>query len=81
LLDAEGKLVAQHDGPPNAGQSPTSGWLKGDRVLDEHQIPLPADLPAGEYRLIVGLYDAAGERLRLPDGENHVLLTRLPIGR
>jgi hypothetical protein len=81
LLDAEGKLVAQHDGPPNAGQSPTSGWLKGDRVLDEHQIPLPAELPAGEYRLIVGLYDAAGERLRLPDGENHALLTRLPIGR
>ena len=61
LLDGDGKLVAQHDGPPAGGTSPTNGWLKGDRVADEHRIETPKTLPPGDYTLIVGLYDASGQ--------------------
>jgi hypothetical protein len=79
LLDSGGKLVAQHDGPPAGGRSPTSGWLSGDRVADEHRVELPKDLPAGAYRLIVGLYDANGQRLTLPDGQTFAAITPLRI--
>ena len=66
LLDLEGQVVAQGDGPPRAGQYPTSWWTAGEIIADTHIIPLPPSLPAGEYRLLVGLY-------RLVDG------TRLPV--
>jgi hypothetical protein len=79
LLDSGGKLVAQHDGPPAGGRSPTNGWLKGDRVADEHRLELPKSLPAGEYRLITGLYDASGQRLTLPDGQNFATVTTVRL--
>jgi hypothetical protein len=64
LLAADGAPVAQHDGPPNGGYTPTSTWSPGDEVLDRHGLALPADLPDGEYRLIAGLYHPlTGERL------------------
>lgn len=79
LLDSDGRLVAQHDGPPAEGRNPTSGWLPGDSVADEHHIELPRGLPSGEYRLIVGLYDQRGERLSLPNGENFAELARVRV--
>ncbi len=64
LLAADGAPVAQHDGPPNGGYTPTSTWSPGEEVSDRHGLALPADLPAGEYRLIAGLYHPlTGERL------------------
>jgi 4-amino-4-deoxy-L-arabinose transferase-like glycosyltransferase len=59
LLDAEGNALAQHDGPPGSGETmlPTLGWLPGEYIVDEHPLQLPPDLPGGEYRLGVGLYD------------------------
>ena len=56
LLDAAGRLVAQHDGPPLEGASPTSTWQPGDLKYDIHPIPLPASLPAGTYQLAVKVY-------------------------
>jgi len=33
-------------------------------VVDEYEIPIRADAPAGEYRIEIGMYDATtGERL------------------
>jgi len=64
LLDAEGQIVAQHDGQPQNGAYPTSVWDRGEVVADEHILDLPADLPAGRYRLRVGWYlPASGDRL------------------
>ena len=41
-----------------------AGWLPGEFIVDEHQVQLPAALPAGSYALQAGLYDAAsGQRL------------------
>ncbi len=56
LLDEAGALVAQHDGPPLDGASPTSKWESGNLVFDQHHIRLPDTLPAGSYRLGVKVY-------------------------
>ncbi|HEX2171514.1 MAG TPA: hypothetical protein VHL09_03600, partial [Dehalococcoidia bacterium] len=56
LVDAAGRLVVQHDGPPHRGGYPTRFWTPGERVAEQVDLPLPADLPAGRYRLLVGAY-------------------------
>ncbi|MGC9333930.1 MAG: glycosyltransferase family 39 protein [Anaerolineae bacterium] len=57
LLDAEDKILAQHDGAPGEGQLPTLGWLPAEYVIDRHSLYLPPELPPGEYRLVAGLYE------------------------
>ena len=55
LLDAAGNIVAQDDGlgyPPHT-------WQPGDRFIQLARLPLPPDLPSGEYTLQFGLYDRA----------------------
>jgi mannosyltransferase len=43
---------------------PTSGWVPGEYLSDRVALDLPADLPPGPYRLLLGLYDGAtGGRL------------------
>ena len=64
-------------------------WAPGEYVRDEHRLTLPNDLPAGDYRLIVGMYlPDGGERLRVVDeagqqvGDHIILNTRhnVPAG-
>ena len=56
--------VAQHDSEPGGGLDPTSAWQAGVEVVDRQGVALPANLPAGRYELLLGLYDAAtGQRL------------------
>jgi hypothetical protein len=52
-----GRIWAQSDGAPAGWSRPTPGWMAGEYILDEHRLALPADLPAGTYSLLVGLYD------------------------
>jgi hypothetical protein len=61
-------LVAQSDREPFGGFFPTSAWLQGVPVTDSYALPLPLDLPAGDYQILVGLYDpVTGQRLpRVP---------------
>jgi len=62
LLDADGNLVAQADGVPNDGLSPTTIWQPGDVVRDVHRFPPGTVLPPGG-RVLVGAYRAdTGER-------------------
>ena len=49
--------VAQGDGPPLLGDYPTTMWAPGEIVADPHLVAFPADLPPGQYRLLVGMYD------------------------
>ncbi len=56
LLDGEGELVAQHDGPPLSGLAPTRAWPVGALVADPHGIAAPSDLAPGAYTVGVGLY-------------------------
>ena len=48
-------LVAQHDGPPDQGLTPTTRWLPGEVVVDRHVLALQASA-SGEYRLVAGMY-------------------------
>ncbi|MBL7062931.1 MAG: hypothetical protein ISS49_01820 [Anaerolineae bacterium] len=57
LLGDGPKPLAQGDGPPLLGDYPTTMWAPGEIVADPHPIALPAGLPPGLYRLLVGMYD------------------------
>jgi 4-amino-4-deoxy-L-arabinose transferase-like glycosyltransferase len=67
LVDAQGNVVAQRDSEPVAGWRPTSGWRFGEVVRDRHGLPTTPDVVAGEYRVLVGLYDSEGQRLPVLD--------------
>ncbi len=56
LVDANGAIAAQGDGPPTGGFRPTSSWREGEIIVDERQLLLPADLAPGRYELWTGLY-------------------------
>jgi hypothetical protein len=58
-----GVTVSGSDSPPGQETLPTRQWQPGWRILDEYQIPIPVDLPPGEYGLRFGLYTGAGNRL------------------
>lgn len=80
LLDMNGRLVAQHDSPPNGGYSPASGWQPGQTITSRHALALPNMLPAGDYRLIAGLYNpATGQRLAQDSGADFVDLGNITI--
>jgi hypothetical protein len=48
--------VAQRDSQPCDGECPTGTWQPGRIVVDRHTLSLPPEVPAGPYRLAVGLY-------------------------
>lgn len=65
LLDATGQVVAQQDGTPCQGQCPASSWAASEFLCDEVTLPLPINLPHGEYHLATGWYSAS-TLVRLP---------------
>ncbi len=80
LITPNGKVIAQHDGPPGNGALVTSGWLPGDVVLDPHDMVVPSSSTSYTGRLEVGLYDpASGKRDPTLAGEDHVNLTDVAI--
>lgn len=56
VLGPDGAVIAQHDGDPVGGFTPTSRWRQGEIIRDRHEVALPAGLPAGDYNLRAGLY-------------------------
>jgi hypothetical protein len=80
VVDGAGQLVAQHDGFPAADRRPASTWTMQEVVVDRHGVALPDDAPL-PLTVRVGLYDPkSGERLKLPDGGDHVVLGRVDPG-
>ena len=68
LLDSQGQIRGQADSPPRSGKYPTSVWDADEVIADLHTISLGPDLPAGEYRLAIGLYDPeTGQRVHTVD--------------
>ncbi len=64
LVDATGKILAQVDEGPRHSTYPTSLWVAGEIVYDEHTLNVPNTLPPGPYKLQVGFYrQDTGERL------------------
>jgi hypothetical protein len=56
LEDASGKTWAQKEKAPIHGTYPTSRWPVEGLTRDPHRLLLPANLPSGYYRLLLGLY-------------------------
>ena len=57
--------MAQQDGIPCSEGCPATSWLPNEYLLDTAALELPADLPPGPYRVIVGWYSAESQE-RLP---------------
>jgi hypothetical protein len=84
LIAPDGRRVAQVDLP-----YPTSSWRAGRYATTDLPLALPADAPAGAYRLVIGLYDPSnGQRLSLRaaapldpalDGPDALLLTEMRV--
>ncbi|MBK8987271.1 MAG: glycosyltransferase family 39 protein [Chloroflexi bacterium] len=71
LLDADGRLIAQHDGAPLFGTRPTTTWLPGERLLDRHTLTVPETAVVDVAQLWTGLYDSQSlERLPWGDGQD-----------
>ena len=86
LVGPDGFVWAQQDNPPQGGRFPTTAWAVDDRVVDRFELSLRADAPAGEYRLLVGMYYwATGQRLpaTAADGsrfaDDAILLTTITV--
>ena len=86
---AEGVQTNGDRTPMNNGvPAPTSTWTVGMLVNDTYEVSLPGNLPAGNYRIEVGLYDDQG-RLNVvdygntptqPQGVNSVLVRTIDVG-
>ncbi len=88
LVDGEGRIWGQKDDFPAGGTRSTSGWLVGEILVDEYDIPVWGDAPPGEYTIEVGMYDLiSGERLAAFDAEgerlagDRVILTKVEVER
>jgi hypothetical protein len=70
LIDAAGSAVARVDIPPGGGGGqPTSAWQPGEQIAVPLPAVLPDGLPAGDYRLTLGVYElASGRRLPIAGG-------------
>ncbi|MGC9394134.1 MAG: hypothetical protein ACP5J4_04710 [Anaerolineae bacterium] len=78
LVGPDGAVAAQSDSWPEQGAAPTTSWVAGQVVVDTHTLTLPAAVPAGDYTVFVGLYDAErGARVSLYDASGALV----PEGR
>jgi hypothetical protein len=83
LLEPGGQVLAQDNREPAGGRRPTSGWVAGEYVADPHDIPLPPELPPGDYVVEVGMYDAGARglpRLAIVGSENQGTTDRVIFG-
>jgi len=74
LIDRAGQQVAGFDGPPEFS---TGFWQPGNTIIDTRQLAFPADLPLGDYQLVIGWYNL-NDFARLPlngGGDSLPLLT------
>jgi hypothetical protein len=74
LADTQNRIVAQHEGMPAAGSWPTTAWVKGQIIVDCHELN-PTGTYTGPARLKVGLYNFATlSRLTTGSGDSEVTL-------
>jgi hypothetical protein len=74
LLDGEGNIQGQQDSIPVERMYPTSSWLAGQVVEDKRHVPIGTTIPAGSYRIAVGMYELDSlERLEAVDVEGNPL--------
>ncbi|TAK27722.1 MAG: hypothetical protein EPO21_23610 [Chloroflexota bacterium] len=80
LLGPDGRPSAQADSQPDSGRFPTSYWDPGETVVDVHHVAQDRNLAPGRHKLIAGMYLlSTGERLRLEDGSDYILIKELDV--
>lgn len=63
---SDGTQIAAFDSPPANGAAPTSSWQIGQTITDTRAIAIPQDAPAGDYDVVIGLYQYPSlERLKI----------------
>lgn len=79
---SDGAQIAAFDSPPANGAAPTSSWKIGQTITDTRAIAIPQDAPAGEYDVVIGLYQYPSfERLKIDGTENtEIAVSRVSIG-
>lgn len=74
LVDEGGRFFGQADAPPGDGAFPTTGWLPGEYIADEHTLDIAADAPSGPLRIEVGMYlPATSARLPIRDARGELI--------
>jgi hypothetical protein len=64
------RLLAQRDAVPGNGEFPAPSWQPGEVIRDQFALQLPAELPAGECQIQVGIYNPeSGMRYRSSERE------------
>jgi hypothetical protein len=80
VFDGQGKLVAQHDGFPQAGIAQTNTWRPSQTITDRFVIYFPPELAGGVYTVKTGFYDpAGGQRLTTFDGQDSIELGQVTV--
>jgi hypothetical protein len=86
LIGTDNRIWGQQDNWPVKGTYPTWAWMEGEVVVDNYEIVIQPDTPAGEYRLEIGMYNGTtGQRLAVTDARgqsqgDRILLTGIHIG-
>ena len=82
LVDRDGIVRGQKDNAPVNGNYPTSLWQPGEFIADTYTLPLPPDLPPGDYAIKVGMYLAeTGARLPVAGDGDRVELGKVSVAR
>ena len=72
-----GDSLAQSDRQPAQNSRPTTGWISGEYVIDNHMLDLGVEDYEGAAHLNIGFYDAnTFETVKTSDGEDFV---QIPI--
>ena len=83
MLSAGMQIMAQDDSIPAHWTRPTTAWLPGEVIIDEHTLTIRKEAKPGDYTLIVALYDELSlQRLHIEQGgrtRDYVTLATLRI--
>ena len=88
-ISTGGPPLAQAD-KLNPASLPTVTWTAGGSIHDDYTIDLPADMPAGEYQVFIGLYTCEtrpagdcgnGDRLSVTDAAGAPVGDAVPLTR
>ena len=68
VLGPDDRVWAQEDTIASSNHRPTSAWEVGEIVSQEYELRLPSEMPAGDFRVVTGMYYwKTGQRLPVWD--------------
>ena len=75
LINAEGRLLGQHDGMPAKGERPPTGWPPGEVLADRHAMPIKDHSHRRSTRIAIRLNDAVTMKRVFPGGgADHLMI-------